>query len=117
MSGIIWVPESYNERVLQERLDTLKQQTPLNIPDCIDAFVAIWDHAQFGPAHIVLGDYNIYDGHIDWCLSEIAAGNASDHDKEELAATAEFLNWLKSVPEEVREASLCEHRPYMCEDD
>ena len=35
----------------------------------IDDFVEEWPSAEYGPGHIVLGDANVGDGNIDWCLS------------------------------------------------
>lgn len=37
----------------------------------LDAFVEQWPTAEYGPAHIVLGDTNIEPWHVRWCLGLI----------------------------------------------
>lgn len=84
----------------------------------IDAFTKEWPDAEWGPAHIVLSDFNLGDGHIKWCreLIEKALGNKvvdyggslgvidySEHEDEELIATDEFLVKLLEIPENERE--------------
>lgn len=91
-------------------------------------FLKEWPCAEFGPAHIVLGDYNLKDAHIRWCLgltraaishdagdlyegaSDIAYMERVDWYKDEpideLVATAEFLEKLLVIPEGAREDDL-----------
>jgi hypothetical protein len=98
----------------------LAQQTH----DRIEAFLEQYPDAEHGPAHIVLGDDNVEDGHIEWCLALARAalsGNKddlplrsrydnetdwialySDCDRDALRATIVFLNELLTIPEEER---------------
>ena len=92
------------------------------IYDGIERFTAEWPDSEFGPAHIVLSDFNVSEGHIRWCLALIALeqqrrglradnpyadtltpddiatfghGLYENSDAEELAATETFLrDWL-----------------------
>jgi hypothetical protein len=88
----------------------------------IEDFTDEWPRSEFGPAHIVLADWNIEDSHIKWCImliDVIMSGDASklnkrekemmevvdwwrDHDIEEFIATKEFLLKLLEIPEEKR---------------
>jgi hypothetical protein len=92
-----------------------------NIPEEIDRFTERWVAAQFGPAHIVLADYNVDDDNIEHCLACIDQYDPGDygqlHDPEELEATKAFLQYLRSIPEEERWESVCRYRPYMCEEE
>lgn len=93
--------------------------------DSIRIFLDAWPEAEFGPAHIVLSDDNLEDGHVRWCLGLAHAalsGNVADltkpgdaalmakvdwyrrHDRRELAATIVFLEQLLTVPEADRVA-------------
>jgi hypothetical protein len=92
------------------------------IYDGIQRFTTEWPDAEFGPAHIVLSDFNVGKGHVRWCLALIALeqerrglradnpyadalgaddvahfghGFYSDCDGTELAETETFLrDWL-----------------------
>jgi len=97
-----------------------------SVTESIEAFLDLWPHAEFGPAHIVLSDENLGDGHIRWCLGLARAalsGNPNDledppddvsfmdsvnwycsNDRDELAATILFLEQLLTIPEAQREA-------------
>jgi hypothetical protein len=72
----------------------------------IDEFSERWPESPYGPAHIVIDDYNAADGHVRFCLTRLAhydrADYASDHSPEELAATKELLEWLLTIPEDER---------------
>jgi hypothetical protein len=82
----------------------------------LDRFRDEWPEAEFGPAHIVLSDANLEDGHIDWCIAlcdsvldgtpwpdDWTAGNIwEDHEREEIEATRSFLRELRAVPEDER---------------
>jgi hypothetical protein len=97
----------------------------MTITEMIDGFTDIWPDAEFGPAHIVLSDFNLADGHILWCIALARAAlsrNAEDlmrpemdvplmedldwysgHSREELAATVRFLTELLAIPEVERD--------------
>ena len=97
--------------------------------DKIEAFCEKWPHAEFGPAHLVLGDDNVEDYYLCLCLrlakaslgkkkaiggvfcdiyrsSDIRMLDSCDwyenHDEDELQATIAFLEELLEVPEDVR---------------
>jgi len=57
--------------------------------EVIEAFDAIYDEG-YGPAHIVIGDCNVEDHHIQWCLDQ---PDASD------GPWRPFLVWMLTVPE------------------
>jgi hypothetical protein len=73
----------------------------------IDDFNERWPEAPYGPAHIVLDDYNVLDGHVWFCLDRLErydpADYPSEHTQEERKATKELLEWLLRVPEEERD--------------
>lgn len=87
----------------------------------IDAFTDEWPESEYGPAHIVLSDDNLADGHLDWCIAlckgildhdDISDPEDreflermeyySDHDRDEIQATLNFLQELRAIPEDVR---------------
>lgn len=91
--------------------------------DEITGFIEKYPDAEFGPAHIVLGDCNVGDGHLKWCLGLAKASLSrnpndcympedvnfldgirwyEDQDPESLKATVEFLEKLLLTPEDVR---------------
>jgi len=79
----------------------------------VDKFLDKWPDAEYGPGHIVLSDDNVENACIDWCLSlldslldrtpwpetQLDRHIYDDCDREELAATREFLKAFRSVPE------------------
>ena len=80
----------------------------------VDAFVSVWEGADYGPAHIALSDYNLLDDNLKFCLrlvNSIMSGTPpeeykdswKDHSYEELASTASFLVSLQHIPEEWRD--------------
>lgn len=69
--------------------------------DKISAFLGVWPNAEFGPAHIVLGDDNIEDENIQWCLDNWETYKR-DHPEDELNATRVFLHELLQIPEAIR---------------
>jgi hypothetical protein len=96
-----------------------------SVMDEIDVFLDTWPDAAFGPAHIVLADSNLADGHILWCLGLCRAALSRDVcdlvdaedkdfmdgldwyasvDRDELRATAVFLERLLTIPESERDA-------------
>lgn len=99
------------------------------VQQLIDVFCEAYPEASYGPAHIVLDDYNLEDGHIRWVLDIIEecltpklarrletqvltdkevyiysrARMYRDHHSEgELRATKVFLEQLLNIPEERR---------------
>ena len=90
----------------------------------IGQFCERWESAEFGPAHIVLGDDNVNDHCLNHCLENIATTQARrlrwlnqeelsllpDHERDwyahhaddELEATAAFLRELLAIPEDLR---------------
>jgi len=87
----------------------------------IKSFEQKWPNAEWGPAHIVFSDYNLWDGHIHFCLKELADWLATgryktddeiwnqpggdpnfDHSLEEAHATDAFLLELLKIPEDER---------------
>ena len=97
----------------------------IELQEKIEAFLEIWPNAEFGPAHIVLSDYNLRNVDIIWSINLIHAALAksmdgldlderdlellqalnwySDCTKDELKATQSFLNELLQIPEDIRE--------------
>lgn len=95
------------------------------VDEVIERFTGRWPDSRWGPAHIVLEDYNLYDDNINWCLGlidavlfhrhggEHAVGSDdlvlleklnwySEHAYDELTATRMLLNNLLHIPESVR---------------
>lgn len=90
----------------------------------IERFLGRWPDAEFGPAHIVLGDANVEDTHLDSSValidaildrSRIPVGLTArdlkmlddlswyeDHERQELAATRDFLLAYRVLPEDER---------------
>ena len=95
----------------------------------ITAFNQKWPHAQNGPAHIVLADFNVKKEHIQWCLDllhytlhpQLDPGNYRSllhstryyhtHSQNELRAThaflKRFLRYVHTSSQQPQEASLC----------
>jgi hypothetical protein len=90
--------------------------------DKLENFIYLWPGSEFGPAHVILGDDNIDDYTINWCLSLINSVLANeainltqsdidllneldwykDSSKEELIATKKLLEELLEIPEDKR---------------
>jgi len=84
----------------------------------IDAFLARWPNAEFGPAHIVLGDANIEDHNLQYCAAlcrqwlgvepkeDVGLWSAvdgwADHKREEIEATLRFLEDFLLIPHDQR---------------
>jgi hypothetical protein len=100
------------------------------VKNLIDIFCDKYSEASYGPAHVVLDDYNLDDDTIVWCqklLKEaiitrfgyavespdpvsisqnfysVKEGDLYRHGLLELAATHEFLDFLLTIPEEDRQ--------------
>ena len=63
----------------------------------IDAFRRKYPNTEYGPAHIVISDYNLDESAIDYCLDAIKEMRDETSDVHELEA---FLNELKRDIEE-----------------
>lgn len=72
--------------------------------------VSEYPNSDFGPAHIVVGDCNVDDGSIAFCLYEIITYEhgkcAIEYSDEELRATADALKAILNIPEGNRYARL-----------
>jgi hypothetical protein len=74
----------------------------------VEAFTNVWEGSEFGPAHIVLSDYNLIDEHLDWTRQNVLRvlteqwDSFGDHEIDELRATLQFLRLLKLIPEDWR---------------
>lgn len=76
----------------------------------IGAFLDLYPNAEWGPAHVVLSDFNLEDGFITAAITECQAWiNATpypatdvewtdDHTHEEMAVTVKFLELLLNLP-------------------
>jgi hypothetical protein len=71
----------------------------------IDAFCQEWPDVEYGPAHIVMSDYNLEDYWIDEIRPAVATEGADrmppEH-RERSRATLAFLDELKAIPEDER---------------
>lgn len=73
----------------------------------IDEFTEQYPDAEYGPAHIVLSDYNLTDDAIDFCLNLLDPANIEEAlsdisyspEEKELEETRAFLRWLRSIPD------------------
>lgn len=63
--------------------------------EVIEAHERVYDDG-YGFAHIVIGDNNVRDSDIHFCLNLPRQGLSSD------PATEDFLRWLLTVPEKER---------------
>jgi hypothetical protein len=71
--------------------------------DKIQAFTTAFPGASYGPAHIVLDDNNLMDGHIQFCLDECRKWlENGEGDEWEIQSTIKFLEELLKVPEDIR---------------
>lgn len=77
----------------------------------IRAFVALWPDSEYGPAHVVLSDYNVDDLFLISSIGRAMRAHAgidpeakdySEHSREELKATLLFLRCLANIPEDKR---------------
>lgn len=77
----------------------------------VDRFLEQYPNAEYGPAHVVLSDYNFEDEWLNSCMTGlefamqmIESGQESrpSHSIEELFATLNFLRELKATPEDER---------------
>lgn len=75
--------------------------TPDEINGLLGAFIDVYPHAEFGPAHIVLSDGNLRDSDIDFCLAQPPRKRKPDeagNDWGEDEAVRHFLRMLKAIP-------------------
>jgi hypothetical protein len=77
----------------------------------IDEFLTQWPDAEYGPAHVILSDYNLEDhwfsgimNQLEFAMQQIETGENKypTHSKEELFATLQFLRELLIIPEDDR---------------
>lgn len=64
----------------------------------IKEFVRRHPSTEWGPAHIVLSDYNVYDDQIRFCLNELLQTKKT----LDTEATRGFLENLLEIPEQDR---------------
>lgn len=62
----------------------------------LEAFTALYPDEEYGFAHIVLSDQNLWDSSINYCLNETTSGHAHS------PITTAFLNFLLTIPEDER---------------
>ncbi len=67
--------------------------------DVMDEVSGRYHDADSGFAHIVLGDYNVNDHHINYCLTEALGEVRPSEDDADVAA---FLRWLLTVSKSER---------------
>ena len=65
----------------------------------INDFCKAWPNAEYGPAHVVLSDYNLEDEFIE---SALAALRDAPMAEDERQATTKFLRALLLLPEGYR---------------
>lgn len=73
--------------------------------DKIQGFLGEYPSAEFGPTHIALGDCNVDDDNILYCLAEARKALAdpeNERPKGTLEAAIGFLEELLEIPEEIR---------------
>ena len=76
------------------------------------SFDDVWcGSPSYGPAHIVIGDMNVRDEHIQWCLDHWNEYEDEDPEqrherREEYEATKKFLTELLTWPIERRMGAL-----------
>ena len=108
-----------------------KQNSYRAVIDNFDKFLLAYPNAEWGPAHIVLSDRNLSDGHIQWCLDLINAvlkqKEPTDrdrafldevhwykiHTKTELEKTKLLLLDLLKIPEKAREPETTERTAWI----
>jgi hypothetical protein len=70
--------------------------------DKIEAFLEKYPDAEYGPAHIVLADDNLLDGHILWCIGLAKAAIYRDPkylvDPDEDVELMRKLDWYGDQP-------------------
>lgn len=94
---------------------------------CVEEHTREYPESESSFGHIVLGDFNLSDHRIRWCLEKkqiddwmifrtqrAAQRNGNDedgfkYDMEQLelvkTKTVDFLNWLLTIPEDIREGA------------
>lgn len=72
----------------------------------IDNVELLMADPRYGPGHIVFDDYNLEDHNVKWCIelidSMISGATRMDTDQASIAAHRELLEWVLTVPENVR---------------
>lgn len=79
----------------------------MTVYEQIQAFLKEWPDAEWGPAHVILSDYNLDNGFINGGIRDVDAWENStggiQHSDEELKATKAFLEKLLEIPEDERD--------------
>ena len=81
----------------------------LKVTNLVNAFVVMYPNSEYGPAHIVLSDYNLDDESFSFALErlELARWDRRDYvydlTDEEIGATEAFLWFLRTLPGDWRE--------------
>lgn len=65
----------------------------------IEAFVKQWPGSEYGPACILLDDYNVSNSHVLSCMRAVAKELGSKPGDKELTATFVFLLSISEVDE------------------
>lgn len=69
-----------------------------------DHFCTIFPSAEFGPAHIMLGDYNLLDHNLDFSQKQVYKAIAGiDHGFAELHATLALIAFMRCIPTDLRD--------------
>ena len=73
----------------------------------IDEFTAQWPDTLWGPAHLLMADYNVGDGDIRYCqqctreaIDAEGCWLGEQQDMDALQATSDFLERLLDIPDE-----------------
>lgn len=83
----------------------------IDVQKMIVEFRRTWPHAEWGPAHIILSDYNLEDHWFEGVVTNLEStiqrygfgeGHGTEHTIEELVATLEFVKRLREIPEDTR---------------
>jgi hypothetical protein len=92
-------------------LEPLPSRPPAEtaIDALLDAFCARWLDAEYGPAHIVIADYSLWDESLQFVLDYIAEGHTHDRSPEEIAATVGLMRALQAIPTAARESFMRAH--------
>jgi len=63
------------------------------LADIIEEYLERWPNDDGSSGHIVLGDFNVEDHHIEFCLQE------TDPDREGDGPWRSLLRWMLTIPE------------------
>ena len=80
------------------------QEQIKKVADIVDAIYRF--NSVGGNCHIVIDDYNIDDGSIDWCLKHGLSSNVHKHPEKHLKIEKEFLEAFRELSISNREKVL-----------